>query len=77
MQEKMFPGKGRISTFTVVRYPPKGFENESPYVVALIDIDNGPRVIGRVTDSPELMEIGKYVSFSRTKNGALEFKLEA
>jgi len=74
MQEMRFAGRGRIFTFTVVRYPPRCFEGESPYVVALIDMEDGPRVIGRVIDPSELLEIGKTVSFSRENRGMLEFR---
>jgi len=75
MSEKTFLGHGTIATFTVVRYPPIGFESESPYVVALIDIEDGPRVIGRVSGPLELMSIGKSVLFVGESRGALEFKL--
>jgi len=77
LREKTFHGQGEISTFTIIRYPPKGFEGESPYVVALIDIEDGPRVIGRVTGPPELIEIGGIVSFSRENKDMLEFNLQA
>jgi hypothetical protein len=76
MVEKNFQGQGKITTFTVIRYPPRGFESESPYAVALIDIETGPRVIGRVSGPLELMDIGKSVSFVRESRGALEFKLQ-
>jgi uncharacterized OB-fold protein len=75
MAEKIFLGQGKIVTFTVIRYPPAGFESESPYVVALIDIEAGPRVIGRVIGPLEQMDIGEYVSFIKESRGALEFRL--
>jgi uncharacterized OB-fold protein len=70
-----FPGQGRIVTFTVIRYPPVGFVGQAPYVVALIDLDGGPRVIGRVTARPEDVEIGVRVDFTRESAGTLEFLL--
>ncbi len=69
----MFSGKGKVATFTVIRYPPKGFENESPYVVALIDLEMGPRVIGRIAASPERLRIGTEVHLVHNANGVLEF----
>ena len=71
--ETVFPGHGRIVTFTVIRYPPTGFENQAPYVVALIDLKGGPRVIGRINAKPEEIEIGMMVTFSGETSGALEF----
>ena len=52
-----------------------GFEEQAPYVVALIDLNDGPRVIGRVNAKPEEVEIGASVDFAREAAGALEFLL--
>jgi len=73
-KQSAIPGLGRIRTFTTIRYPPSGFESQAPYVVAIIELENGPKVIGRVTSSPEV-KIGNLVSLSSTKNGILEFQV--
>ncbi len=70
-----FQGRGRVVTFTVIRYPPIGFEEQAPYVVAIIDLNVGPRVIGRINAPPEEVKIGSNVDFSRETAGALEFVL--
>jgi len=70
-----FQDRGRIVTFTVIRYPPVGFEEEAPYVVAIIDLIGGPRVIGRINAHPEEVKIGSSVEFTREATGALEFVL--
>ena len=75
LSDTSFPGQGRIVTFTVIRYPPIGFEEQAPYVVALIDLNDGPRVIGRVNAKPEEVKIGASVDFTREAAGALEFLL--
>ena len=62
-------------TFTVVRYPPKGFENQAPYTVAIIDLENGLRVIGRLSKSSEDVKIGGTVSLTSSREDALEFQL--
>ena len=69
-----FSDLGQIATFTVVRYPPQGFEKESPYIVALVDVENGPRVMARILAAPENLQIGQAVRFTGVSNGALEFK---
>ncbi len=71
-----FSGQGKIDTFTVIRYPPEGFEKEAPYVVALIDLDQGPRVIARIVDASENLQIGQTVFFFKVSNGCLEFKVK-
>ena len=70
-----FQGRGKIATFTVIRYPPVGFEEQAPYVVAIIDLNSGPRVIGRVNANPEEVKIGSNVDFTQEATGVLEFVL--
>lgn len=41
-------GKGRVQTFTVIRVPPEGFE--APYIVALVELDEGPWLMGNIVD---------------------------
>ena len=75
LRQSTFAGTGRIATFTVIRYPPKGFENQAPYVVAIIDIENGPRVVGRVSGSGDEVRIGSAVALKSNTRGTLEFQL--
>jgi len=77
VKQSTFAGEGKIVTYTVIRYPPKGFENQAPYVVAIIDIENGPRVIGRVSNSVDEVKIGSSVTLLSTREDALEFRLSA
>lgn len=53
-------GRGTVHTFTVVRQMGmRPFRDELPYVVAMIELDEGPRIMGNVTDcDPESVEIG-------------------
>ncbi len=74
--EASFSEQGKIATFTVIRYPPEGFEKGAPYVVALVDLDQGPRVIARILDASENLQIDQTVFFFRVSNGALEFKVK-
>ena len=73
--EASLQGQGRIVTFTVIRHPPIGFEDQAPYVVAIIDLKEGPTVVGRVNSKPEEVKIGADVEFAREAAGALEFAL--
>lgn len=55
-------GRGKIVSYSIVHVPPEGFEDESPYTVAIIKLDEGPRVTGQITDcNPEKIEIGDEV----------------
>jgi uncharacterized OB-fold protein len=42
-------GKGKVYTFNVVHYPyHKGFADETPYVTAAIDLEEGPSVLSNI-----------------------------
>jgi uncharacterized protein len=44
-------GRGVVHTFTIIRQfgvPP--FRDELPYVVAMVELDEGPKLMGNVTD---------------------------
>jgi uncharacterized protein len=43
-------GRGTVHTFTVIRQNhAKPFKEELPYVVAMVELDEGPRMMGNVT----------------------------
>ena len=55
-------GTGKIESFTVIRTPPKGFEKEAPYVIALVRLDEGPMLTTQIIDCDiEEVKIGKKV----------------
>ncbi|MCK4714618.1 MAG: OB-fold domain-containing protein, partial [Candidatus Aenigmarchaeota archaeon] len=39
-----------IYSFTQVNVPPGGFEIEAPYMLAIIELDEGPRLTAQVVD---------------------------
>ena len=57
------PREGKIVTFTVVRVPPAGFADQSPLPIALVELDNGVRLMVQVGDveDPSVLEIGQTV----------------
>jgi uncharacterized OB-fold protein len=46
LEVRSFAKKGKIRTFTVVRVGPAGFP--APYIVGLVELDDGPWVVGNV-----------------------------
>jgi uncharacterized protein len=42
-------GKGKIQTFTTVFVAPEGREGECPYVIVLVELDEGPWIMGNLT----------------------------
>ncbi|HBC72652.1 TPA: transcriptional regulator [Candidatus Amesbacteria bacterium] len=54
-----FSGMGEVYSFTTVYDAPVGFEENAPYVVALIKLAEGPLVTAQLTDlGKEPVEIG-------------------
>jgi len=58
-------GKGRIVSYTTTYVAPMGYEKETPYVVAMVELDEGCWILGRLDVDPERAEkddlIGKRV----------------
>ncbi len=45
-----FSGKGEIYSFTTVYEAPEGYEEQAPYTVALVKLEEGPLVTAQLTD---------------------------
>ena len=56
------PKTGKVITFSILHAHPKGFRKQAPYVVALVELDNGARVVSQITDcEAENVKIGMRV----------------
>jgi scaffold protein (connect acetoacetyl-CoA thiolase and HMG-CoA synthase) len=45
-----FSGRGEVYSFTTVYEPPAGFEENAPYTVALVKLEEGPLITAQLTD---------------------------
>jgi len=45
-------GTGSVVSFTVIRIPPRGRLAEAPYAVAVVKLDEGVSLLGRIVDIP-------------------------
>lgn len=52
MVQRQLSGRGTILTHTVVHQPADGFELQSPYVMAIVDLEEGCRVMAQIVDAP-------------------------
>lgn len=59
---------GKILTHTIIRVPPRQLKDQAPYALAVIEMDDGPRLTAQVVD---LREEGQLVAGQRIK---LEFR---
>jgi len=48
-----FSGRGEVYSFTTVYEPPAGFEDNVPYTIALVKLEEGPLITAQLTDLGE------------------------
>ena len=69
------PGSGTVYTETVVFSPPEAYVNDVPYQLAIIQLENGRRLTGRIEG--ERAQIGDRVSFTEFRNQVAFFRKAA
>ena len=50
MEEIKLKGEGEVLTYTIIYTPPSNFEGQAPYAVAIVELDEGPRVTSQIVD---------------------------
>lgn len=62
LEETQLSGKGEIHSYTVIRSPPEYMKLSAPYIVAIVELEEGPRVSAQIEDAEaEDLEIGTSV----------------
>ncbi|KQC03043.1 MAG: transcriptional regulator [Methanoculleus sp. SDB] len=56
--EHTFAGTGKVVTFTVIRTASEAFELLTPYVLAIVELDEGARLTSQIVCSPDEVFIG-------------------
>ena len=62
-----FSGKGEIYSYTTIQDAPAGYEEQAPYILAIIKLDEGPLVTAQLTDVDGPVEIGDRVEMVTRK----------
>ena len=63
-----FSGTGKVATYSWVYTPPKGFNNRIPYCLAIVELDEGPKLTTQLVAVEEGdVKIGMSVEFSFRK----------
>jgi uncharacterized OB-fold protein len=61
-EEVAMPETGKIATYTTVHVGPKFLEHATPYVLGIVEFENGVRVTTQIADAdPKDVKIGKEV----------------
>ena len=50
LEIKELRGSGVIKTYTMINFAPEGRENEVPYIVVLVELEEGPWIMGNFCD---------------------------
>jgi uncharacterized protein len=53
-------GRGRLHTYMINHRPPPGWRDEAPYVIAIVELEEGPRMMSNVVGVeaiPEALEL--------------------
>jgi uncharacterized OB-fold protein len=69
------PGDGIVYTETVVYSPPEAYVNDVPYQLAIVELEGGRRLTGRIEG--DRAQIGDRVSFVQFRNEVPFFKKTA
>ena len=68
------PGAGRLLSWTIVRRAPTRFRGEAPYAVAVVELDAGVRVTGRLEDAADEIAPGARVIATGAGAGYATFR---
>jgi uncharacterized OB-fold protein len=50
MKDIKFSGKGKVITYTIIHEAPEDFEGQTPYPMAIIQLDEGPKLTAQIVD---------------------------
>ncbi len=67
MNQFQFGGKGEVLSYTTVTDAPAGFEDQAPYVLAMVKLDEGSTITAQLTDLDAAPEIGMRVEMVTRK----------
>ncbi len=62
IEDFKFSGKGEVVTFTVIHTAAEGFENQTPYVLGIIKLEEGPSLTSQIICDPKDVSMGMKVS---------------
>jgi uncharacterized OB-fold protein len=50
MKNIKLSGKGKVITYSIIHTAPENFEVQAPYPIAIIELDEGPRITAQLVD---------------------------
>jgi uncharacterized OB-fold protein len=77
MEVFQVPGQGRLVSWTVIRRPPTRFRADGPYAIAIVDLDAGVRLTGRLTATSNELKPGAAMRFVGMADSVYLFEEQA
>ena len=50
-REVELPKRGKLLAYTVLKTPPKDLEEQVPYMIGLVELDDGTRILTQIVDA--------------------------
>lgn len=77
-EAKGLSGEGELIAFTIIRYPPKGFEDQAPYAIGIVQLKEGVRVLSQIVDCDPMelkegMRVGMVLRRIKGDGGFIEY----
>jgi scaffold protein (connect acetoacetyl-CoA thiolase and HMG-CoA synthase) len=66
-EQYTFAGTGEIFSFTTLQETPENFDDQAPYMLALVKLDEGPLITAQLTDLDDAVAIGDRVEMVTRK----------
>ncbi|HDJ89811.1 MAG TPA: Zn-ribbon domain-containing OB-fold protein [Thermoprotei archaeon] len=83
LEEVFLARRGKVLSYTVIRSPPTSFIPYKPYIVALIQLDDGTKIFSQLTDvEPEEVKTGMKVEAvfrkykEQSESGIIEYGIK-
>ena len=75
LQPEKVSGAGALLSWTIIRRPPAAFRAEGSYAIAVVELDAGIKVTGRIEAADEKSRPGARVVLAESRNGVPVFRL--
>ncbi|GBE54163.1 MAG TPA: Zn-ribbon domain-containing OB-fold protein [Euryarchaeota archaeon] len=51
LEDYKLKGNGEVVTYTIIRTPPDGFDMVSPYIMGIVELEEGPMLTTQIVDA--------------------------
>lgn len=68
-------GRGRLHTYMINHRPAPGFEDEAPYAIGIVELDEGPRMMANIVgvpSTPEALELDMALTVTFEDQGGMQ-----